>query len=234
MTGLLASVTGFEEAQIALTAGADIIDLKQPSRGALGALPLSTIRAVVRAVNGRRPVSATVGDLPPESEVLTTAVEATLAAGVDYVKVGFFEPARSADYIRILAPYALNDRCLIAVLFADQKPDSKVLVSLSEAGFTGVMLDTANKSGGGLRRHMNSDQLFTFVNMSRGRNLLCGLAGSLRLDDVAPLLDFNPDYLGFRTALCSQGQREGVIDPQAVSAIRARIPRLERRIRVPA
>ena len=50
MTGFLASVTSAAEAEIVLAAGADIIDLKDPHSGALGALPSPVTREAVRAV----------------------------------------------------------------------------------------------------------------------------------------------------------------------------------------
>jgi (5-formylfuran-3-yl)methyl phosphate synthase len=53
---------------------------------------------------------------------------------------------------------------------------------------------------------------------------MSGLAGSLRLADVAPLLALAPDYLGFRGALCEAG-RTSVIDPERVRAVRAAIDR---------
>jgi len=40
MTELLISVTNVDEAFMAMELGADIIDLKDPSMGALGALPI--------------------------------------------------------------------------------------------------------------------------------------------------------------------------------------------------
>ena len=49
-TQLLISVTTIEEAKIALESGADIIDLKEPGLGALGALPIETIQAIVTYV----------------------------------------------------------------------------------------------------------------------------------------------------------------------------------------
>ena len=52
-----------DEAETVLGAGADIIDLKDPGRGTLGALDLDAIWAFVSHVDGRVPVSATVGDL---------------------------------------------------------------------------------------------------------------------------------------------------------------------------
>ena len=70
MTSLLASVTGPDEAAVALAHGADIIDLKDASRGALGALDRDVLRATVAAVGGRRPASAVTGDLPMEPDVI--------------------------------------------------------------------------------------------------------------------------------------------------------------------
>src|SRR5262245_29278297 len=65
-TLFLASVRDAAEAELAIGAGADIVDLKDPEGGALGALPPATIEACVRAIGGRVPVSATIGDLPLE------------------------------------------------------------------------------------------------------------------------------------------------------------------------
>ena len=73
MTLLLASVTGPDEAALMLAHGADIIDLKDPSNGALGALAPDVVRATVAAIHGRRPVSAVTGNLPMEPEVIVAA-----------------------------------------------------------------------------------------------------------------------------------------------------------------
>ena len=68
MNGMLASVRDWEEAQIALNAHVDIIDLKQPDLGALGALDIDTIGDIVTKIDFRCPVSATIGDLPMQAE----------------------------------------------------------------------------------------------------------------------------------------------------------------------
>ena len=90
MTALLASVLSPEEAEAALRGGADIIDLKDPRRGALGALPDAVIRAAVARVAGRRPVSVTAGDLPMEPTVVAGAARRIGGLGVDFVKVGLW------------------------------------------------------------------------------------------------------------------------------------------------
>src|SRR5436190_23609999 len=89
-TGMLASVTSLAEAKLALGADVDIIDLKDPTSGALGALPVAVGRDVVTWIGGRKPVSATIGDVTSGSaDQLRHSIAATAACGVDYVKVGF-------------------------------------------------------------------------------------------------------------------------------------------------
>src|SRR5213082_3340205 len=61
---LLVSVVSVEEARRALAGGADIIDVKDPNEGALGAPSPRTLSEVVREVGGRAPVSVALGDLP--------------------------------------------------------------------------------------------------------------------------------------------------------------------------
>ena len=76
MTRMLASVTGPAEAETAVAGGADIIDLKDPSRGALGAVPVATVARTVIAIRGRRETSAVTGDLPMQPELVAAAARA--------------------------------------------------------------------------------------------------------------------------------------------------------------
>ena len=221
MTGMLASVTDAAEAELALNAGADLIDCKDPRSGALGALPVSTIDAIRQRVAGRRPVSATVGDLPPTATALVPAVQRIAATGVDFVKLGLFSTAGLDALLDALFPIAAEHR-LIAVLFADRSPRLGIVADLAAAGFSGVMLDTADKARGRLPDLMPTDQLAAFVALTREYKLLCGLAGSLHLDDIPPLLTLAPDYLGFRGALCEH-DRKSALSAAACARVRAAV-----------
>ena len=53
MPKLLVSVRNAHEAGLALDAGVDLIDVKEPSRGALGAASPRHIHEILRLVNGR-------------------------------------------------------------------------------------------------------------------------------------------------------------------------------------
>ena len=225
---MLASVTGPAEAEVALACGADIIDLKDPARGALGAVDAATVRATVGQIAGRRPVSAVTGDLPMEPAVVADAVVAVAATGVDFVKVGVFPGGDPLAAIQGLALLARSVR-LVAVLFADLAPDLGLLPAFAEAGFAGAMLDTARKGtrdegGGRLLDHMPVPALRRFVASCRERGLMCGLAGALEPPDIPRLLLLGPDLLGFRGALCNGG-RDGTLDPARVALVRGLIPR---------
>ena len=223
MTQMLASVTSTAEALLALELGADIIDLKNPNDGALGALPLATIRDIVKVIDGRRVVSATIGDPSEDVSLVMQRIIATAASEVDIVKIGIATSRSQLASWRGMAWERASMR-LVAVLFADQHPCFDFLDVLAERGFYGVMLDTAEKLRGGLRSHLDKNQIRAFVDQAHRLKLVCGLAGSLRRDDIVPLLRLNPDYLGFRGALCHQGSRTASIDIEAFKAIRASIP----------
>ncbi|WP_333843892.1 (5-formylfuran-3-yl)methyl phosphate synthase [Pelomicrobium sp.] len=223
MTGLLASVRSREEATLALEGGADLIDLKEPHRGALGALAPETAAELIRWIGGRRPVSATLGDLPMAPALVRAAAERMAASGADYIKVGLFPSPRSLACVRALEPLARRGCRLVAVLFADQAPDWAWLPEIAAAGFAGAMLDTADKTRGGLRTHLDEEALARFVDAARALGLTVGLAGSLTEEDIGPLKALAPDFLGFRGALCRQGARTGTLDPARFAAVRARL-----------
>jgi len=209
MSGLLASVTAEGEALLALEAGADIIDCKDPQRGALGDLPFAVTCQIVAAVSGRLPVSATVGDLPTEVGKLGPAVRRTAAAGVDYVKLGLFRTSGVGGVLNHLSALARRHQ-LIAVLFADLAPRLGILPALADAGFSGVMLDTADKGSGTLLDHAGLALLEEFVHRARDLGLLCGLAGSLHGSQIPHLVPLGADYLGFRGALCRQDRNSNL------------------------
>jgi uncharacterized protein (UPF0264 family) len=219
MTGLLASVNSLEEAIIALENKVDIIDLKQPKQGALGALDIETISQIVAHINHKCPISATIGDLPMQADGIIDAVTKIASTQVDFIKIGFFPGDTWDATVSQLASLTQQELKLIAVLFADQQPDYQILKELKAAGFTGVMLDTMDKGRGSLTQVMPEQVIKHFVEKTKHQQMLCGLAGSLRQEDIAQLLTLQPDYLGFRGAICHQHNRTSKLDKQALKSI---------------
>jgi dihydroneopterin aldolase len=223
MTLLLASVTGSEEALIALAHGADIIDLKDVSRTMLAGVPLADVRATVAAVAGRRPVSAVLGCEAADPDSIVAAVAALGDIGVDYVKLALLPGPELERRLRALAPLA-HRLDLIGVMFADMSPDDTLIPLMAECGFAGVMLDTVHKGSGRLLDHKDIAALSAFVAVSRASGLMVGLAGSLEPPDIPRLLLLSPDLLGFRGALCAGGGRTNGLDPAAMRMVRELIP----------
>lgn len=229
--GLLASVASLAELNRAYAVGADILDLKDPSAGALGAWAPDMLAEAVKRwrmwPHPRPLLSATIGDHTLEPGILCAATARTAATGVPLVKIGF---ARTGDAgalalcLDALAPLA-RETHLIAVLFADDGPAADLVPLVAGAGFHGVMLDTARKGGRRLTDHLEVPALEAFVEAARRHNLLTGLAGSLRRADIPVLAPLRPDYLGFRGALCT-GSRTGALDPEALAAVRREVERL--------
>ncbi|RUU28632.1 (5-formylfuran-3-yl)methyl phosphate synthase [Mesorhizobium sp. M6A.T.Ce.TU.016.01.1.1] len=227
MTRMLASVTGVDEAEIALSGRVDIIDLKDPKAGALGAVPTEIIGQATSFIAGRAPVSAVCGDLPMEPETIRAKAEEIAATGVDYVKIGFFPSANAAACAEALAPLAARTK-LIAVLFADLAPDFELLPIFAKHRFHGALVDTANKADGRLLDHLPPERIPGFIDRAKSLGLMVGLSGSLEAPDIPRLLPFAPDFLGFRGALCGDAGRAGSISAEAVSQIRELVPQESR------
>lgn len=229
----LASVSTAAEAELCVDAGADIIDGKDPSQGALGALNIETIRAIREAVPRPIPVSVTLGDRPANSEGLIEAIRAVAATEVDYIKIGMFPdttdpagPSQKAPSqeetqatIARLGRLDLGRTRLVGVLLADLEPVWSLVAHMADAGFAGILLDTAGKSGRALPEMLPFATIQAFVRDTQKRGLFAGLAGSLRLIDISKLAAHTPDILGFRGALCRNGNRIKVLDPMAVLAV---------------
>lgn len=207
MTKWLASVQSIEEAKTLSACLPDILDLKNPSQGALGALNVAEVETIVSWLDGRCMSSATVGDLPMNAEIIAPAINAMAATGVDYVKVGLFADVNMTACFSRLQPLLTRLQTpVIAVVFADQTTAVDI-AAIKQSGFAGVMVDTATKDGQRLFDHWSEQQLSDFVTQAHGLNMLCGLAGALTIEDIALLKPFNADYLGFRSALCDNRQR---------------------------
>ena len=205
--------------------GVDIIDLKEPNHGALGAVPLKEIHHVVDELWEKCVISATIGDLPADVSAIENQVMQLAETGVDYVKVGMFSDRHIETCLPKLIHCANKGIAIIAVFFADMEFDTDyVIQTAKQAHLKGVMLDTARKGSGNLLSHKNILQLEYFVNRSKQNDLLTGLAGSLKTEDVHVLLKANPDYIGFRTALCISKERTSHLDPKAIKHVRNSIP----------
>ncbi|MDP2152618.1 MAG: (5-formylfuran-3-yl)methyl phosphate synthase [Methylotenera sp.] len=228
MTQLLISVTDIDEAQLALMHGADLIDLKDPHQGALGALPIATIQEVVNFVNTHRThpqqlTSATVGDLPMQADLILQDVLAVASTNVDFVKIGFFESEDYQPCLDALAEVAKNGVKLIAVLFAETTYPKHLVDLIKNAGFYGVMLDTSQKNGATFMHYYTHEQIMSFSRQVKDHAMVFGLAGSLNIQHLEKVAIYTPTYIGFRGGVCVGDQRKQSLDGDKIKLIRKRL-----------
>ncbi len=224
--GLLVSVRDEVEALAAWEGGAAIVDVKEPSRGPLGRADNAVIAGVVRAVDGRLPVSAALGELRNHVE-LPAGWEALAfvkwglsgCAGTTWPAVLFHHASRLGSRVVIVA-YADADR-------ADAPPVDEVLAFACATPWPSpvLLLDTFDKSRStdGHRRTLldclSLERLAQIVAACRRRDVRIALAGSLGREDVERVATLESDWIGVRGAVCADGDRGGRLDVAAVQAL---------------
>jgi uncharacterized protein (UPF0264 family) len=245
---LLVSVADLDEVPAALAGGADVVDLKAPPDGSLGAPEpalLEAVAASLRRAAGRpgagRRLSVALGDasLPPAGPgpgTYALAARACALAGADYVKIGLRGEMTDGAAAGLVAALARAVRAVsprtrvIAAGFADASEAGGVgperLVPIAVAGGAdGLLVDTARKDGRRLLDWLAPDALARLAAAARRRGLLVGLAGSLRVDDLPVVAAAGPDLVGVRGAACAGGRRDGRVDAGRVARLRAALAR---------
>lgn len=233
MTRLLVSVRDQKEAALALAAGVDLIDIKEPRAGALGAADVQTIEQVVDVIAGRAPLSAALGEL---SAPLRLPVR--LARELRYLKLGLAGAARKPDWRTLWSreidrfPPGVTP---VAVAYADAEraqapPAQAVLANSRAAGCGAILLDTFDKSGGSLLKHWSQDDIAQFIRDAHAKQLLCVIAGGLRGSELNQVCALAPDYIGVRGAICVR-DRKSALDRKLLQALVERVNECGRVVR---
>lgn len=229
---LLVSVRSAEEARAALAGGAEIVDAKDPQRGALGAVELVVLREIVRAVSGMRPVSAALGDAG-DAESLAHLARAAAEEGAAFVKVGFAD-VRELEAVRSRLSRVMDGALLpeapcavVAVAYADwhevgAAAPSTVLAAAAAEGAMGVLVDTVRKDGAGLFRCLGRAALGSLVREAREHSLLVALAGRITLEDLAFAYEAGAEVVGVRGAACDLGRNGRVRESRVRELLAAR------------
>ena len=222
---LLVSTASVDDALAAVDGGADIVDAKDPSAGALGAVTFEVFRDIAAAVGGRRPLTAAMGDAHSPASVETDArMFASLGAAL--IKVGLAETTSAAE-ARTLAAAAIRGARsggagVVLVACADRLHEgvspTALLDVASSAGAAGVLLDTADKRGPRLTELLSPASLAAWVERAHRQSLTVALAGQLRADDLPIVRQCGADVAGVRGAAC-RGGRGGAVEAARVRAL---------------
>lgn len=236
---LLVSVVDADEARVAAAAGADIVDVKNPAEGSLGAPSPAVIAAVRAAVPTELPVSAAIGDMPNLPGTAALAALGAARSGATYVKVGLWGVSTEDDAVALLRAVreAVPGAVVVAAAYADaQRVETAVAGPRAKgasraplapallprvaraAGVEVCMVDTAVKDGRGLLEWLSPASL---VAEAHAAGLQVALAGALRPEDLAAIR--GADIAGVRSTVCAGG-RNGSLDGALVAAMRERLP----------
>lgn len=213
---LLVSPSSIAEAK--LSTAADIIDVKKPSEGSLGANYPWVIREIKEYV--QKPVSAAIGDFDfrPGGAALTAYGAAH--AGADFVKIGLaFEGKNEAreligavvravkqefpEKFVVIAAYSDYER-MHAISPFDMAPIA------AECGADYAMVDTGIKDGKSTFAFMDEKALTSFTRENARLGLKTALAGSLKFEDIGTLKRINPEIIGVRGMVCG-GDRNATV-----------------------
>jgi uncharacterized protein (UPF0264 family) len=238
---LLISSTNEKEAVEVIAGGADIIDVKNPKEGALGANFPWVIKRIREITPKNIEVSCALGDVPNLPCSVSLAALGAATTGVDYVKVGLYgaKTTEEAVYLMQNATRAAKD-CnssikIVATGYADAKRIGSVNPLLvpdiaRKAEVDLAMIDTAVKDGKNLFTFLTVDQLSSFVDAAHDYGLKAALAGSLRKQDLPVVYALGADVVGLRGAACTHGDRvAGRITRETVKALVETVKRIEKR-----
>ncbi len=234
MVKVLISPMDTKEAIESIEGGADIIDVKNPLEGSLGASFPWVIREIRDvALKYGKQVSATIGDMEYKPGTASLAALGAAQSGADYIKVGLFGVRNEEEAYNMLKPVLRSvkefdeNKKLVAAAYADcyriNSIPPQLLPEVGETvGVDGVMIDTAIKDGKTIFDHMEMVELEEFIEGSRKGNLFCALAGGIKGIHTTALRELNPDIIGVRTAVCKSG-RSSRIEKELVSNFIAEI-----------
>ena len=222
---LMISVVSAVEARQALLAGADLLDIKNPAEGSLGAQFPRVIREIGAVSAGKVEISAAIGDMPNLPGTAALAALGAAHSGADYIKIGLHGPRTESEAALLLREVqeAVRDTgtSVIAACYADHERtgtlDPRGLPGLAASvGIRGCLVDTAIKDGRALLDFLDMATLRRMTMQAHAAGLLFGAAGALRAEDMPFLKEAGVDIVGVRTAVCRNRQRSGLLDADRV------------------
>ena len=223
---LLVSPKNRQEAIEAIKGGADIIDVKNPLEGSLGANFPWVIKEIRQLTPPTIAISATIGDLDYKPGTAAQAALGAAFCGTNYVKLGLFGKMSKEQAIDLVdkvvsAANLFSPKIKVAVAgYADAHrigaiDPMLVPIITSNAKAHVAMIDTAIKDGKSTFDFLKESQLRNFVNDSHRLGLMTALAGNLQKNDLLKVWKLKVDIVGVRSAVCKNG-RTGKIDRKLV------------------
>ena len=225
---LLLSIISLQEAKLVLDFHPDILDIKNPSEGSLGAQFPWIIKDIVNEVKNTKIIcSATLGDLPFKPGTASLAAMGAVNCGAKYIKAGLFGVKNYDEAYQMMRSVKQSihqvdeSAFVVASGYADYRRFGgvsfmEVIKAATDAKCDVVMVDTAIKDDKDLFDAMSYMELKTFIDAAHESGLTVALAGSIKKEHIERLFDLNADIIGIRGAVCGAGNRNNEIIPAKV------------------
>lgn len=228
---LLVSVRDAREAATAIRADVSIVDVKDPSQGALGMASESMLDEIAEVLErNKRSGSCALGEFPEWSGRAIPRISGRYG----WCKMGLAGCARSATWerewqqVRDEIDAVGERRRWIAVIYADwsqaQAPAPRKVVEVAaRTGCVGVLLDTWSKSAPGTLDLWTREELVALRRDCFRRGLKFALAGRIFEEDLHHVAAIRPDVLGVRSAACRGFDRRAVIDLESIMRLQKKL-----------
>jgi uncharacterized protein (UPF0264 family) len=211
---------------LALSAGVDIVDLKEPARGPLAPTDRDLWQSIAKSWPERGPnahaplLSAALGE---SDEAVERAGQ--LPARFAFAKAGPSACRTTSQLVQLWAQLreSLDSRVeLVAVAYADWRgaecpPPQAIFELAAECGMTHCLLDTWKKDGVSSLQILGESELRTLDQTASHLRLRWILAGSIRVADLRSraVLNASPYGFGVRGDVC-RGTREGALQADRI------------------
>ncbi len=239
----LVSAQHLQEVELILQEAPDILDLKNPLEGSLGAPLVTTIRDVGTILDSFKKenyneieFSVAIGDFPNLPGTASMAAFGVAQLHVDYVKIGLYGPKSKDEGIKLTravvdAVHMVNQETKVVVAgYADFRNFTDMINPLEIPEITSVggadvaMLDTKIKNGVSLFSNLSLNVLEEFIELCKEKDLIIALAGSLQLSDLEKIKLLKPDIIGVRSMVCENFDRlHGSIQPELIRKLKAKL-----------
>ncbi len=212
MARILISIKDLKEAaEVIAAGGVDVLDIKNPAEGTLGANTPWVIEEIKDLATGME-IAASIGDLDYKPGTASLAAYGVARLGVDYVTASMYAVRTKEQVVDMASKLSRSiadfDCELIVSGYADYKRVGcanplEYVGDLSSADM--VMLDTAIKDGTNILDFASPEELADFIDRARGLGLGTIIAGSMRYPQLPTVASLRPDFLGFRGIVCEDG-----------------------------
>ena len=222
---LLVSVRNADEVKAALAGGADWIDLKEPNAGPLAPVDAVIARQAAEDLNGRRPLSAALGELREWD--CGAAIRVLSINELSVVKLGLAGCAKIPDWqdrwLAIARQVEDLGKQLAAVIYADWRsahaPSPREMLGLArEIDHRYLLVDTFNKTDGSTFDHLSKRELADILDIAKQAPMTTVLAGRMNRELLGKIPQ-QVDMVAVRGGVCC-GDRTSCVEAQLVKDFR--------------